>query len=369
MKLFRTPGRYAALALAAALWLTARPAAAQSSLAELKRDNPKIIHLFRGVVADASEGTVRVRQDGKDVALGTVVGADGWILTKYGELSPGKEIVCRFKDGKELPAQITAVHEAFDLALLKVNATGLHPVEWAVARDATVGRWVASAAPADDPVAVGVIGVAARDYKAGDQPSKTLLTNSGWLGVALGDAEGGGALVTGVMKGSPAANAGLQVNDVVVAVNEKKVLGAESMINTVGRHKPNDEISLKVRRGEDELDVRAKLGKRPPGLFNINPQEKMGSELSNRRGGFPTILQHDTVIKPSDCGGPLVDLDGKVVGINIARAGRTESYAIPAGVIRELLPRMMAGDFPPPPPEKEEPPAPGGRERESPPRR
>ena len=36
---------------------------------------------------------------------------------------------------------------------------------------------------------------------------------------------------------------------------------------------------------------------------------------------------------PADCGGPLVNLDGKVVGMNIARAGRTESYAIPCACV------------------------------------
>src|SRR5439155_21464335 len=79
-----------------------------------------------------------------------------------------------------------------------------------------------------------------------------------------------------------------------------------------------------------------------------NPQERMGSDLSNRRGGFPFILQHDTVLKPKDCGGPLVDLDGKVVGINIARAGRTESYAIPSEKVQALLEDLNSGKLAPP---------------------
>jgi serine protease Do len=82
-----------------------------------------------------------------------------------------------------------------------------------------------------------------------------------------------------------------------------------------------------------------------------NPQEMMGSTLSNRRGGFPSILQHDTVLAPGNCGDPLVDLEGKVVGINIARAGRTETYAIPAAAVRELLADLMAGNLPPRPQE------------------
>ena len=61
------------------------------------------------------------------------------------------------------------------------------------------------------------------------------------------------------------------------------------------------------------------------------------AKLSTRRGGFPVILQHDSGVAPENCGGPLVDLDGKVVGINIARAGRTESYALPAEAVKGLI--------------------------------
>ena len=71
----------------------------------------------------------------------------------------------------------------------------------------------------------------------------------------------------------------------------------------------------------------------------------MGTKLSNRRGGFPAILQHDSGLRPDACGGPLVDIDGKAVGINIARAGRTETYAIPSDDIGMLLPRSKKGDF------------------------
>ena len=66
-----------------------------------------------------------------------------------------------------------------------------------------------------------------------------------------------------------------------------------------------------------------------------------------RRAGFPSYLQHDTILKPQDCGGPIVDLDGKVIGINIARAGRTETYTIPADAVRPLLFDMISGKLAP----------------------
>jgi chorismate mutase-like protein len=74
----------------------------------------------------------------------------------------------------------------------------------------------------------------------------------------------------------------------------------------------------------------------------------MGRALSSRRTGYPTILQHDSVVKPADCGGPLVDLDGKVIGLNICRAGRVESWAIPAEVIKAVLPELKSGRLAPP---------------------
>jgi S1-C subfamily serine protease len=76
-------------------------------------------------------------------------------------------------------------------------------------------------------------------------------------------------------------------------------------------------------------------------------QNLMGSALSPRRSGYPTILTHDSIVKPADCGGPLVDLDGNVIGINISRAGRTESWAIPTEIIQDVLADLKSGKLAP----------------------
>src|SRR5207253_6163635 len=116
---------------------------------------------------------------------------------------------------------------------------------------------------------------------------------------------------------------------------------------TVSGHKPGETIVMKVKRGDEEKELKATLDKRPAGQGNRGDvQNNMGSELSKRKNGFPTILQHDTVVKPYDCGGPVVDLSGRAVGINICRAGRVESYAVPVEAIQALLPDLKAGKFP-----------------------
>jgi serine protease Do len=58
-------------------------------------------------------------------------------------------------------------------------------------------------------------------------------------------------------------------------------------------------------------------------------------------------LQHDAYIPLTSCGGPLVDLDGRVIGINIATFSSVESYAIPADVIRPLLFDLASGKLAP----------------------
>jgi serine protease Do len=320
-----------------------RLALAQKS-AEFSRSSPKIVKAFQPVVAVPSQSTVRVRCDGKDVALGIIAGADGWILTKASQLD-GKEITCKLKDGRELPAVKKGEDDSRDLAMLKVETTRLTPIKWSDSKLASVGRWAASVGSATDPVAIGVISVATRAFAPNDQPPKNANSKSGYLGVMLEEAQGGAKVKT-VAPNSPASKCGIKVDDVVTHVNKKAIVDAESLVNAVGRYKPGAEITLKIRRGDERLELKAKLATRPPFLLG-NPQDRMGSQLSNRRGGFPAILQHDTVLRPTDCGGPLVDLDGKVVGVNISRAGRTETYALPAETVREVLADLMAGNLPP----------------------
>ena len=109
----------------------------------------------RPVLADAGRCVARVKCGGKDVALGTIVGPDGWILTKASELE-GKP-VCVLPDKRELEARIVGVNPAFDLAMLKVEAAGLPAIAWE-SRDPTVGQWVATPGPADAPLGLGIVG-------------------------------------------------------------------------------------------------------------------------------------------------------------------------------------------------------------------
>jgi serine protease Do len=297
--------------------------------------------LFRPVVAEAAKSTVRVRFEGKDFGLGVVVSADGYILTQATDVE-GKYAV-KLRDGKTLDARLVGVHQKHNLALLKVDASGQTPAKWADSKAAAAGDWVAAVGMKAEPTAVGVIGVATRDVPGAKGARRSPASNGGFLGVGLAD-EGPGAIIKGVEPNTAAARAGLKIDDVILSVSGKQVADAEELVRTLGRHKPGDTVTLLIRRGEEEMEVKAKLGERPKGGVSRGDfQNLLGSKLSDVRSGYPTILQHDGVVPPEDCGGPLVDLDGRVLGINICRAGRTETWAVPSEVIRAVLPDLMAG--------------------------
>ena len=291
------------LLLLAPAFVRADEAASKESRDNFLKTNAKFLEAFRKPVEKPAQATVRILTDGKEVALGTVVGPDGWILTKASEISARP--VVKLKDGKELLATIVGVEPHFDLAMLKVDAKNLVCVEWAKSDVAPVGNWVASVGQDDKPVAVGIVSVAARTLPTRELTRPVFIDKSGFLGVGL-EVSKEGPKVNNVQKDSAAEKAGIKVNDRIVSINDKRMEDPDSVISTLSHTKPNDVITVKIKRGTEDLELKPKLDKRPKDSGDY--QNHLGSELSNRRSGFPTYLQHDTVLKPQDCGGPLVDL-------------------------------------------------------------
>jgi serine protease Do len=337
--------RLAAFLLIALSFLAPAPAQAQS-FSDFLRTNPKFVQNFRDVVAGPGHSTVRVKNDGKDVALGVIVDKDGLILTKAFDLTG--TVVVTLGDGRELEAQIVGMHKVHDLALLKIDAGDLPAIQFKPSKKLPVGSWVASVGTGVDPASIGVVSVPTRDVAFKGLPlASSELAKVGYLGVAVETADGAGVRVLEVVKNTAAAKAGLHVDDVILRVADVKIGDPEQFQTELVKHKPGESVNLRVRRGDDELLIDATLQQRPAGDNRGEFQNLMGSDLSPRRSGYPTILTHDSVVKPADCGGPLVDLDGNVIGINISRAGRTESWAIPSEVIEAVLPELRSGRLAP----------------------
>ena len=96
----------------------------------------------------------------------------------------------------------------------------------------------------------------------------------GWLGVQIqpvtaGIAEGlglkkaQGAIVDEVKPDSPAAKAGLESGDVVIAVNGTSVKNARELTRTIGASAPNSTVKLDILRNGQAKTLEAALGQMP----------------------------------------------------------------------------------------------------------
>ena len=304
--------------------------------ADLLRTNPRFAAAFAPVAAAAKKSIVRITCDGEDCALGVILDADGLILTKANDLHGTLRV--RLADDSLHDAKQVATHRPHDLALLKIDAHKLQPIAFAPSKQTAAGTWVVAPLPSGAVAGFGVVSVLACRcplYKGPvDDPG-----NSPYLGVALEGVEGG-VRVTSIVPGTPAEKVGLMAGDVIHGVGGTEITGYDDFVAALAKYRPGNSVELKTRRAETEAIVSVILESRPLGSFRGEMQNRMGSELSSRRTGFSTILQHDAVIRPSDCGGPLVDLDGHVLGLNICRAGRTESWALPTEAINAVLPEL-----------------------------
>ena len=419
-----SPAAWIAAWIAPALLLPAGLAAAQRNpLVRLDRslfkESPALLHLGEQVAQTAGESTVRVLVGGKAAEYGTVVRADGFVLTKASELGDG--LTVELPDGRSVGARIIGVAREHDLALLKIEASGLTPATFdaAAVDDAAAGELLFSpGAGTSDVLAAGNLSVKGlrripssggllgvmpgpaaegipvyrvtpggaadraglaegdlilrldgapvgtmRDFVRtlrngpADGEYELLLSRDGQPKVARVRLAGGelgvtlatqtaGVTVRQVSVGSGAAEAGLQVGDLITAVDDTPVRDGDTLVNLIQRVQPGEDVSVTFLRDGEERSVTATLGYRSSRGLRGDLQNNLGTKLSERAVDFPAVIQHDSVLNANQMGGPLVDLKGRVLGINIARAGRVETFALPAQVVLATLPELMSGRLP-----------------------
>ncbi|MEM1210816.1 MAG: trypsin-like peptidase domain-containing protein [Planctomycetota bacterium] len=314
------------------------PPSAQNPLKRL------LVEAFSPVMSQSLGQVVAVQVDGHHAAFGTVVSADGHILTKASELVG--DLDCVLSDGRVLPAEVLAIDHPTDLALLKVQAKGLTPVAWAKpAQDpaeparpdatVTVGQWVLTPSRIGVARAVGIVSV----------PPRAIAKRRLVLGVQI-DPTGptkAGLLVRHVNPAMGAARAGLLPGDLITHVAGQTVRSVEEIADTLALSQAGDRVPVLLSRNGNPVELQIELSRlEPTPASRTARMNRMGTQISHRRDGFPRVIQHDSVLQPWDCGGPLLNSRGQAIGINIARAGRVASYALPADLVRETYEAMLA---------------------------
>ena len=71
-----------------------------------------------------------------------------------------------------------------------------------------------------------------------------------------------GALITEIVPNSAAEKAGLQIEDIIIEVNDKKISNARELSNAIGLLTAGDKVSIRYVRDGDTLTTTAELGER-----------------------------------------------------------------------------------------------------------
>lgn len=284
---------------------------------------------FRDVVGPAAAHVVEIRDaSDRPVAAGTVVGADGWILT-VASLVPA-EPRCRLPDQRVVPAKVVRVNRPFDLALLKVAEPNLSPVEWARDQPGTrVGTLLAapSATPTPDRplLGVGIVSVPTRDlpgpFPEQREHARIRADAPGLFGTPT---DRGFRLDT--IDASIAGD--VHVGDMLVAIGEKPVRSQDDVRSAADGRRPGDRVVAHLSRNGRPVDVSIELRAKP--ITWTKPY-----------GNLPTLFEHDMPLPPDRCGGTVIDLNGKAVGVTVFR-GKYGCLAVPAECVERVLPEMKA---------------------------
>jgi serine protease Do len=230
----------------------------------------------------------------------------------------------------------------FDLLLVQaVGVDNLRPVSFGAAKPLTLGQWLCSTAEKGKEPRIGI--VSAR--------SRRIPGTGAALGIRMEEKtlqEFKGVRIVGIASESPAEAAGLHEGDVLVTIAGEAVGQYRRVHEIVSKRQPGEIIEVRFRRKDKEETCRVRLASRTKVLQNWEGEDFANGGISLRSDNFPEVLQHDIPLFPSDMGGPVATLEGKVVGINIARVDRVTTFALPVEAFWTEAQQWMKEDRHPP---------------------
>jgi len=270
---------------------------------KLTQQQLKVAAQLTEQLAKQQSQAAAMKVDAVSYATGTIVSADGLIITMLG--SDGGKFTVTLDGGKQLPAKLVAVDRRSGLQLLKIDAQDLPHVKLVVG-DVLLGGQVATVMCTDvsdraaatgiitakgrsvsgltveclqtdlqiGPMSAGAplanlrgeligIFVAKKDDVAGlsfavptkyvlellesDTRDEAIVLERGFLGVQLDDGKKAGYILK-VIEDSPAANAGFKKGDAIIKIDGESTSTSVGVIRAVGRHKAGDKITITSER-------------------------------------------------------------------------------------------------------------------------
>lgn len=297
----------------------------------------KASRIVRGEPTDEQSYFIRRRPQFReqDQGSGVIVDPAGHIITNYHVVNGASDVNVELSDGSRHPAKIIGIDPLTDLAVLKIQASGLTATPWGDSDSLQVGDPVmaignpfglASTVTAGIISAKGrravvenvnyqdflqtdaavnpgnsggplvnmkgeVIGIntailgptyqgisfaipSALVRHVYDQLMSTGKVDRGWLGVSMQELtpelaeklelkSTNGALVSGILPGAPAEQAGLQPGDVIIRWKDKAITDPIQLGFEVASTKIGEKAPVTVIRAGKELTLNVTVGQRP----------------------------------------------------------------------------------------------------------
>ncbi|MFD2943362.1 S1C family serine protease [Flavobacterium notoginsengisoli] len=288
----------------------------------------KLINLSttpHNLVAKAIVEIVSKADEVKVIAFGTLIKSQNksrnssWIVTKSSLLT---NTVLVKLDGKLYDTKAVATNLPNDLALLKINKINKEGISKTKAADSFENPGITLVSfLSDNKNELSSLG--SNVFKFTTKPAK------GYFGAGANFIKGN-ITITSLGPNSPAAKAGLQIQDQIKFINGIAVVKPEDYGRELMQYRVGDTISIKGLRNGEEFDHAVVLEEFP---LSDHPSNKFLGGRSERFDNFEAVFAHDAKLLPYQCGGPVFKADGTFMGINIARFSRTCSLAVPADVI------------------------------------
>jgi S1-C subfamily serine protease len=120
-------------------------------------------------------------------------------------------------------------------------------------------------------------------------------------------------------------------DDLLHSLDGRRILAEADMLEAVHRRRTGDVVPVRLERAGRLMDL----------LLPLTPATL--SDTNYRADDFPTVIECAVPFYSYECGCPIVDLTGRVIGVTIARPGPHGGMVIPGDCILKVLPDLRAG--------------------------
>ncbi len=236
--------------------------------------------IFRG-----NDGRIETREREVGGGTGFVVSDNGLIMTNRHVVSDqDATYTVVFNDGERIEGEVVSLHPTQDLALIKVDKSGLTPLTFAESDDLLVGQTVVAIGNAltefENTVSRGVVSGLRRSIVASDQAGNSEeLSNIIQTDAAINPGNSGGPL--------------LDINGRVIGVNVATARGAQSIGFAVPSNTAMRMIDDVLEFGEVKV---AYLGVR---YQMVQPRSTLSEELGLESGAFISASDGPAVLAGS----------------------------------------------------------------------